>query len=113
MFGNIRRHYFHGNPGRSSRIKPGDRLEGWSPNTPLGRLSNQVVPNRSNVSISEVAKKYTEYFESLSMNGIFSITSIFFPFVLSVSKDAERIFHQRAKVETLGQLSCKKEALEL
>ncbi len=33
-----------GTPEGSSRIKPGDRLEGWSPNTPLGRLSNQVVP---------------------------------------------------------------------
>jgi 2-keto-4-pentenoate hydratase/2-oxohepta-3-ene-1,7-dioic acid hydratase in catechol pathway len=33
-----------GTPEGSSKIKPGDRLEGWSPNTPLGRLSNQVVP---------------------------------------------------------------------
>jgi 2-keto-4-pentenoate hydratase/2-oxohepta-3-ene-1,7-dioic acid hydratase in catechol pathway len=33
-----------GTPEGSSKIKPGDRLEGWSPNTPLGRLSNEVVP---------------------------------------------------------------------
>jgi 2-keto-4-pentenoate hydratase/2-oxohepta-3-ene-1,7-dioic acid hydratase in catechol pathway len=33
-----------GTPEGSSRIKPGDRLEGWSPNIPLGSLVNQVVP---------------------------------------------------------------------
>lgn len=33
-----------GTPEGSSKIRAGDRLEGWSPNTPLGRLINQVVP---------------------------------------------------------------------
>jgi 2-keto-4-pentenoate hydratase/2-oxohepta-3-ene-1,7-dioic acid hydratase in catechol pathway len=33
-----------GTPEGSSKIKPGDHLEGWSPNTLLGRLSNDVLP---------------------------------------------------------------------
>lgn len=32
-----------GTPEGSGTISPGDRLEGWSPNTPLGYLSNAVV----------------------------------------------------------------------
>jgi hypothetical protein len=37
-------------------------------------------------------KKGASCFESLSMNGIFSIISNLFPFVLSSSKDSERAF---------------------
>ncbi|HWP58214.1 MAG TPA: fumarylacetoacetate hydrolase family protein [Candidatus Acidoferrales bacterium] len=33
-----------GTPEGSGKIEPGDHLEGWSPNTALGRLVNDVVP---------------------------------------------------------------------
>jgi hypothetical protein len=39
-----------------------------------------------------------------AMKGIFSIISNFFPFVLSSSKDSERVFQQPASAEQLNDL---------
>jgi len=50
-------------------------------------------------------KKGTECFESLSMNGILSIILTLFPFVLSPSKDSERVFQQPAGPLRQAQIS--------
>ena len=56
----------------------------------------EITEKSVNRFSSRLLKKSTECFESLSMNGILSIISNLFPFVLSPSKDSERVFQQPA-----------------
>src|SRR6266850_2608474 len=56
----------------------------------------KVNASASTKTTSRVLKKGASWFESLRINGIFSITSDLFPFVLSSSKDSQRVFHQPA-----------------
>ena len=43
----------------------------------------------------------TECFESLSMNGILSNNANLFPFVLSLSKDPDKVFQQPVTADNL------------